>query len=305
MSFFISYNINMIKKFLVNKICVTTLCLILLGLFYFLPTHESIKNEIINNEKHNSKIIYLLDEDNYVSKVITYFDSNSIKDEIKKRINILINGCIELNNFYPLIPKNTKLNSIKTDKNNVYLDFNNEIYNINDFLEDQMIESIVYSLTEINGIDNIYITVNNKEYNSNKYNYPLTRNIGINKKYNLDNFNNINKTTVFYEKTNNDIDYLVPVTNVMNSEEDKIKIIIKELKSSVNSQYNLKSYFNENIKLIDYSVDGKKMKLLFENSNNINDKLEVLLSNSIFENYNVDVIEISFSNGEKTKYIKK
>ena len=47
------------------------------------------------------------------------------------------------------------------------------------------------------------------------------------------------------------------------------------------------------------------MKLLFENSNNINDKLEVLLSNSIFENYNVDVIEISFSNGEKTKYIKK
>lgn len=295
----------MIKKFLVNKICVTTLCLILLGLFYFLPTHESIKNEIINNEKHNSKNIYLLDEDNYVSKVITYFDSNSIKDEIKKRINILINGCIELNNFYPLIPKNTKLNSIKTDKNNVYLDFNNEIYNINDFLEDQMIESIVYSLTEINGIDNIYITVNNKEYNSNKYNYPLTRNIGINKKYNLDNFNNINKTTVFYEKTNNDIDYLVPVTNVMNSEEDKIKIIIKELKSSVNSQYNLKSYFNENIKLIDYSVDGKKMKLLFENSNNINDKLEVLLSNSIFENYNVDVIEISFSNGEKTKYIKK
>ncbi|MBR4178268.1 MAG: GerMN domain-containing protein [Bacilli bacterium] len=296
----------MIKKFLVNKIAVTTLCLILLLLFYFLPTQETIDIETINNsELKKENNIYLLDEDNYVSKVTLYFNSNSLEDEVRKRVDYLIEGCVELNNFYPLIPKNTKLNSIKIDKESVYLDFNDELKKVNNSLEEKMIESIVFTITEINGINNIYISVNNKEYKIDKYNYPLTRNIGINKKYDLNSFDNINKTTVFFMKDIDDLEYLVPVTNIVNSEEDSIEIIIKELKSSINSQDNLKSYFDDNIKLLKYSIDNKKMILVFNDSNNISEKVETILANSIFENYDVNEIEISFNDKNESKTIKR
>lgn len=298
--------IIMIKKFLVNKIAVTTLCLILLLLFYFLPTQETIDIETINNsELKKENNIYLLDEDNYVSKVTLYFNSNSLEDEVRKRVDYLIEGCVELNNFYPLIPKNTKLNSIKIDKESVYLDFNDELKKVNNSLEEKMIESIVFTITEINGINNIYISVNNKEYKIDKYNYPLTRNIGINKKYDLNSFDNINKTTVFFMKDIDDLEYLVPVTNIVNSEEDSIEIIIKELKSSINSQDNLKSYFDDNIKLLKYSIDNKKMILVFNDSNNISEKVETILANSIFENYDVNEIEISFNDKNESKTIKR
>ena len=296
----------MIKKFLVNKIAVTTLCLILLLLFYFLPTQETIDIETINNsELKKENNIYLLDEDNYVSKVTLFFNSNSLEDEVRKRIDYLIEGCVELNNFYPLIPKNTKLNSIKIDKESVYLDFNDEFKKVNNSLEEKMIESIVFTITEINGVNNIYISVNNKEYKIDKYNYPLTRNIGINKKYDLNSFDNINKTTVFFMKDIDDLEYLVPVTNIVNSEEDSIEIIIKELKSSINSQDNLKSYFDDNIKLLKYSIDNKKMILVFNDSNNISEKVETILANSIFENYDVNEIEISFNDKNESKTIKR
>ena len=298
--------INKIKKFLVNKIAVTTLCLILLLLFYFLPTQETIDIETINNsELKKENNIYLLDEDNYVSKVTLFFNSNSLEDEVRKRIDYLIEGCVELNNFYPLIPKNTKLNSIKIDKESVYLDFNDEFKKVNNSLEEKMIESIVFTITEINGVNNIYISVNNKEYKIDKYNYPLTRNIGINKKYDLNSFDNINKTTVFFMKDIDDLEYLVPVTNIVNSEEDSIEIIIKELKSSINSQDNLKSYFDDNIKLLKYSIDNKKMILVFNDSNNISEKVETILANSIFENYDVNEIEISFNDKNESKTIKR
>ena len=102
-----------------------------------------------------------------------------------------------------------------------------------------------------------------------------------------------------------DLEYLVPVTNIVNSEEDSIEIIIKELKSSINSQDNLKSYFDDNIKLLKYSIDNKKMILVFNDSNNISEKVETILANSIFENYDVNEIEISFNDKNESKTIKR
>ena len=296
----------MIKKYILKKITVTTFCLILLLLFYLIPTHENIKIESLSNKRiEKENYVYLLDKDNYVSKVVTYFDSDNIEDEIKNRINILINGCSELNNFYPLIPKYVRLNKVKVDKNIVYLDFNEDFNNIDKSIETQIIESIVYTITEINGIDSIYITVNNKEYNSNIYKYPLNRNIGINKEYNLNSFNSINKTIIYFIKENDSNEYLVPITRVINSEEDKIEVIIKELKSSIYAQNNLNSYYNDNLKLIDYIIKDKKMTLIFNDSNNINDKVSYILSNSIFDNYDVNEIEISFKDNNNSISIKK
>ena len=89
----------MIKRYAIKKIMVSTLGLILLLMFYFFPTKEELNSEIIKDNS-SKQIVYLLDDDNYVSQVVTYFDTNSIEDNIKKRIDILKTG---INGFYPLL----------------------------------------------------------------------------------------------------------------------------------------------------------------------------------------------------------
>ena len=269
----------MIKKIAINKIIVSSLCLILFLLFYFFPTHEIINEKKINKEKNNNHVVYLVDQDNYLAKVNVYFDSNTIEDEIKNKLYILINGYNELNNFYPVLPSNTKINNIKVDKDNVYIDFSKEFSLVDYLLRDNMIEGIVYTLTEIKGINNIYIYSDNKEIKG--INNPLTRSYGINKEYNINSLNNINKTTVFFSKDN----YYVPVTKINNREEEKIEIIIDELKSSVNSQNNLNSGLTDKIKLVDYKINNDSVNLSFNEY--IYNKDRELISKSIFENYNV------------------
>lgn len=295
---------NMIKKYAINKITVMTMCFGILLLFYLIPLPDENINQIEKDEIDNKmqSSVYLLDDDNYVSKVISYYDKVSIEEEIKNKINILTYGLIGHDNFYSLIPKNTKLNNLKVEKNNVYLDFSKEILNVSKYLEEEMIESIVYTLTEINGIENIYITVNDEklEYlpNSKKrLPYPLTREYGINKEYDISSFNDISKTTIIFSKTVDDILYYVPVTKISNDTNEKIDIIIDELKSGVNSQENLNGYISENVILEDYEILDDKISLVFNdyifndiNNNIILEEVKYAIAESIFENYNINEV---------------
>lgn len=308
----------MIKKYIKNKIVVYTLILILLCLFYFVPTGETFEIEIVNDNKNYDKnVVYLLDDDNYVSQVITYFDNSSVTEDIKNKINVLIYGDNNLNNFYSLIPKTTILKNVKVDKDNVYLDFNKEILNVNEYMEESMIESIIYTLTETNGINNIYINVDGKPLkelpNSKKeIPYPLTRDYGINKKYDLTSFNDIDKTTIFFAKANEEFTYYVPVTKISNTSSDKIDIIIEELKSTVNSQDNLNSYINNNVKLVSKEINDEKINLVFNNyifsdlnNKTILEEVKYIISESIFENYDVKEVSFSTENDKNTKFIIK
>ena len=283
----------MIKKYVLRKLSVYTLCLILIAMFYFLPTKQSDieNNNTINNKKETT--VYLLDKDKYLSNVISYYDENSIEDLMLKKIEILTYGSEELNEFDTVIPSNTKVNSLKVEKDNVYIDFSKEILSIDEFLEDKMIESIVYSLTEVNGINNIYISVEKEKLLSlpsgKELPYPLTREYGINKEYDLNSLININKTVVYFIKSINNNKYYVPVTKVNNDNESKIEIIIKELKSSVNSQNNLGSNINDTIKLINYKIEDNSMILTFNKE--LNDDNKSLINKSIKENYKIDEVK--------------
>ena len=262
-------------------------------MFYFLPTKQSDieNNNTINNKKETT--VYLLDKDKYLSNVISYYDENSIEDLMLKKIEILTYGSEELNEFDTVIPSNTKVNSLKVEKDNVYIDFSKEILSIDEFLEDKMIESIVYSLTEVNGINNIYISVEKEKLLSlpsgKELPYPLTREYGINKEYDLNSLININKTVVYFIKSINNNKYYVPVTKVNNDNESKIEIIIKELKSSVNSQNNLGSNINDTIKLINYKIEDNSMILTFNKE--LNDDNKSLINKSIKENYKIDEVK--------------
>lgn len=291
----------MIKKWTINKIVVASVSLFLLFMFYLIPTKPNIETEVVEKEEVlKENVVYLLDEDNYVSRVVTYYDKTDIKDVIRNKIDTLTNS--DKKNFYPLIPKGTKLNYVKVEKDAVYLDFSSEILSVNKYIEEEMIEAIVYSVTEINGINSVYITVDSKELkklpNSLKeLSYPLTRKYGINKKYNIDSFENIDTTTVYFSKSSDDDIYYVPVTYVTNTSSEKIDIIIEELKSSINSQDNLNSFVSNMVEVVDYNIDKDKFNLVFNEyifgdleKNVILEEVKYVISASIFENYDVKKI---------------
>lgn len=304
----------MIKKYAMNKIFVSTLIFGLLLLFYLVPS-PSFEVEI--NEKDDNKefenVVYLLDDDNYVSRVISYYDETDIDKVIRNKINILINGDKNLDNFYSLIPKKTILKDISVNKDSVYLNFSKEFLNVNKYIEESMVESIVYTLTEINGINNVYINVDGEKFvmlpNSKKViPYPLTRSFGINKKYDLDSLNDIDKTIVYFVKKNNSGEYYVPITKVSNLSSSKIDIIIDELKSTVNAQDNLSSFISDNVVLEENKIIDDKINLVFNeyifsdsSKKTILEEVKYVVSQSIFDN--LDVKEVIFSTKEHNNIV--
>ena len=304
----------MIKKYAMNKIFVSTLIFGLLLLFYLVPS-PSFEVEI--NEKDDNKefenVVYLLDDDNYVSRVISYYDETDIDKVIRNKINILINGDKNLDNFYSLIPKKTILKDISVNKDNVYLNFSKEFLNVNKYIEESMVESIVYTLTEINGINNVYINVDGEKFvmlpNSKKViPYPLTRSFGINKKYDLDSLNDIDKTIVYFVKKNDSGEYYVPITKVSNLSSSKIDIIIDELKSIVNAQDNLSSFISDNVVLEENKIIDDKINLVFNeyifsdsSKKTILEEVKYVVSQSIFDN--LDVKEVIFSTKEHNNIV--
>lgn len=308
----------MIKRYAMNKIFVSTLVFGLLVLFYLVPS-PSFDMEVVEEDNKSGKenVVYLLDEDNYVSRVISYYEESDIEALIREKIKILINGDKSLGKFYSLIPKNTILKDVKVEKDSVYLNFNKEFLSVNKYLEESMIEAIVFSLTEINGINNVYINVDSKKLtklpkSGREIPYPLTRSFGINKKYDLNSLNELDKTTVYFVKTCDEVEYYVPVTKISNTSSSKIDIIIEELKSTVNAQENLNSYVSSNIELVDSEISDEKVNLIFNDfifsdasSKVILEEVKYVVSESIFENMNVKEVIFSTKEHNNITSVKK
>ena len=289
----------MLKRKALKKIIISLSCLVILGILYIFPNkNESIKINISHSNNENN-IIYLIDNNKYISRVSTILTSKSKEDKIKEIINILTIGSNNYirEGFKKVIPKNTKLLNLEIQNELVKLNFSKELLNVDIYNEEKMIEAIVYSLTSLDNIKyiSIYVegTILNKLPNSNKK-LPtiLDRNIGINKEYNINNINNINKTTIYYLSKYNDYYYYVPVTKINNDDISKIEIIIKELTSSKILNTNLISYLNNNTELLSYNETDKSLLLNFNenilddiNSNNILEEVSYSINLSIKDNY--------------------
>ena len=122
----------------------------------------------------------------------------------------------------------------------------------------------------------------------------------------------VGAVNLHYSDKYDDISYYVPVTKVMNSESEKIDIIIEELKSSVNSQNNFKSYISDNLELVNYTHDESKMSLVFNNyifndfdSKNVLEEVKYIIASSVFENYNVNEVVFNTESEENIADILK
>ena len=312
----------MLRKKALRKIFITTMSLFIIMTIYFIPLTEktletNLEFEYITDLANSS--IYLLDENNYLVKTKVLLDEELLEDNIK---NIISNLTVTNNSKFPdklnaIIPKDTKLNNITIEDDVVSLDFSRELLKIDEELSVKLIEAIVYSITELDDITKVNITVDSiplETYpNSNKkIVMPLTRDIGINNEYTYNTLDNITKVVIYYgEDIDNDI-YYVPVTKYLNNNanKDKIDIIVEELTTSYIYEDNLKSILNENVELIDKEIVDEDLLILnfnnalFDSDSIIKEEVLYTLSYSAFANYDVNTVSFRVD-GKDIKMIKR
>ena len=297
----------MLKRMILKKITITALTLSILLLIYLMPTNKinnrnlDVKQNLEYTYTNDLETIYLLDYNDYVAR--TFIKGCSCSSAVDKASDLLQGLIVEgkksniiPNGFKAIIPSGTRVLALNLDKGVLTIDFSKEILEINKKYEEKMLESLIYTLTSINGIDSVKILVEGEELkqlpNSNKQ-LPslLDRDYGINKVYNLTGTNNIDSYTVFYVNEFNDNYYYVPVTKYINNDKlDKIKIIIEELTSNPVYESNLMSFLNVNTKLLDYEIKDDVIKLNFNNL-----ILSDITGNSILEEV-IYTISLSVSN---------
>lgn len=307
----------MIKRFSMKKISKYTILLLVVFLFYLFPTKEKydLDKEVSKEVNINYHDIYLIDKNNYVAK--TNIQVSSLKKDL------LIDELIEAmkidgkyqdkipNGFCALLPSDTKLLGKEINNDVVTLNFNSNVLDVKSENEEKVIESLIYSITSIDGIDKIIIKIDGENLKKLPktgiiLDTELTRDYGINKTYDIDSIKGINKVTIYYTNKNNNSDvYYVPVTKYVNNDEEKIKIIIDELASKFSFESNLMSYLNYNTKLLDYNLNENEIDLnfneyLFDSNENKKVLEEVIysISYSVMDNYNVDKVNF-FVNSEK------
>ena len=310
----------MIKRKIMRKLIVTSSILFAFILVYFIPKDKELKNvkeELEYNYKDVVKeTIYLLDNNNYLGKAEIALSTNDTVTMVRELLETLITDGIGEdkipNGFTSIIPSDTKINSIELDKGILKVDFSKELLDVKKELEEKVIESIIYTVTEVKEIDKVVIFVDGKiltKLPKSNINLPTTldRSFGINKKYDITTFKDITPVTIYYINKHNNNTYYVPVTKYINDDREKIEIIIDEPTTSPIYTSNLMSYLNSNTKLLKSNIDKDLMSLEFNDYifNDYEDKKileEVIytISLSIYDNYNVH--EVSFINDSKEVY---
>ena len=250
-----------------RKLIISFLSLIVLLIIYLIPTNINYQetSTYIDVKKNN---VYLLNNDLLVqTEVIS--NKDDINDKILEIIDTLtINGSKKnyiSKEFTPVIPANTKVLDLELKDKLLKINFSKEFNNA----DIKAIESLVYSLTELEEVDSIMLFVEGvkiDKIDDKIIPNVLNRDFGINKVYDITTLNNVYKATMYYYVNINDNFNVVPVTLFTNDNVNKVEIIVEKLKSAPIYQSNLMSFLADNAKLLDYEIEENKIRLEFENA---------------------------------------
>ncbi len=292
----------MLTRIIKKKSFLIISSIILILIVYLFPTKK--EETSINNEKNesNTSIIYLLDQNNYIARVSVITVNKTSEKQIYELIEYLTEDSSKNNTlkegFAPIIPKNTKLLSIKTENDLVKLNFSKQFLTIDEEKEDKLISSLVYTLTSLENINkiSIYIEGNilNKMPSGKQIPAIIDRSYGINQKYNVTNIKGSTKTTIYYLSKFKDYYYYVPFTMVNNENKEKIEIIIEELAS--------KNVYETS--LISYLKDTKEISYEIEN-NFISLNMSKKLFNDLYESNLIESVIYTINLSVKDNYTQK
>ena len=315
----------MLRKMMYRKIVVVSSILIVMLMLYLIPAN----NDKVNvNEKleyvypNDMEVVYLLDDYNNLSRVNMSVFGDCVLDKAKNLLDILsVAGKrqdIIPNGFRSLIPKGCKVLNVSLNEGILTIDFSKEFYNIDKDMEEKLIEPLAYTLTSIDGIDKVKIKIGSQdllELPNSKKKIPeyLDKSYGINKEYELTSLSDVDSYTVYYVLNYNDDVYYTPVTKyINNSNQDKVKVIIDELATSITYQSNLMSYLDSNVKLLDYEIGEDSVKLNFNEmilsditNNVILEEVMYTIGLSICDELSVDKVIFEVGNKEISTFSLK
>ena len=276
----------MLKRRALRKIIITTFSLLTIFAICIIPNSLNSKDnfldtkidlEYVNNLGTNE--IYLLGPNKYLVKTNVLLETDNINTKIRSILDYLT---IQKSDKLPtglsgIIPMNTKVN-VEIKESIVTIDFSKELLDVKEELEERLIEAITYSIINIDGVEAIKIKVDGNlltELPKTKKKLPelLNRNFGINKVFDIDNLNGIQKVTLYYLDKISNQNYYVPVTKYLNDDREKINIIIDNLSSNYIYESSLVSLLNQNTELINYEIEDEIMTLNFNNSIFTHDKI--------------------------------
>ena len=313
----------MLRKFAYNKIFRTTGILFLFILLILFPVSKeySLNDEYTIKTAKNIKPteVFLLDKNGYVSRSFINLSYINKLDFCKKVVELLIMDGKYTdkipNGFSTILPSDTIINDINLEDNKVILDLSNQFINQNEKNFKKCLELLTYNLTNIDGIDEVYLKIDGKfleKNNDSIIKQPLTRKDGVNEVNEIINYENASKTTIYYVSKNNNGYYYVPVTKLNNDNREKISVIIDELSSSKISENNLMSFLNYNTKLNSYEINDDNIVLDFNNflfddinSKSILEEVIYSVALSVKENYNVKEVIFNVNGKEITKSVLK
>ncbi len=305
----------MLRKSAIRRIMVASIAFFIFVIISVFPNQiETELHHQTTTEIPIQSAIYLLDPKDYVSRTRVVIKNKDTLNQAREIIELLTIGGTKShyipNGFQAVLPSGTKLNTIAIQNGILKLDFNDIFLKLPKDKSELAIESLIFSLTEIEEVTGILIYINGELLttlpNSNsKLPEVLTREYGVNKIYDLTSFRNVTKTTTYYVGKYENTIYYVPVTEITNDEKEKIEIIIERLKSSPMHQTNLMSYLNANTELLDYEILENDIKLSFNHylldefqENKILEEVEYSIALSLKDTLNIE--NVSFLvNGEK------
>ena len=310
----------MIKNSSLRRIMVASFALVVVILsVYLFPKNEvKIPSKTIY-KRVNTCAIYLLDKNDYVSRTTINIDAKEKEAKAIELINALINGTNK-NKYLPegfssYIPNGTLINDLSIKDDLITINFNKNFLNIKNLREEKMIESLVYTLTEIDGIKYVKILVDDEELTKlpiSGKNIPpiLDRSIGINRKIKSNSFKNTQDVTTFFINNYTNTTYYIPVTITTDKIDEKIEIIIKELESKDNIDSNLSTYIAtgtvlQNYQILENEFNLEFNNLIFNSFGDIDEDVVYGLALSIKENYDIDKISIDVGNKQIKSYALK
>lgn len=293
----------MLKRKAINRIFFTTIIFFIVFTLYSMKIVDKVVTSDNSKDKVNEETIYTLNNDNYVSKTSVYVSKVlSLEDRVKEKLEIMVKdndkNVLLPSYFKPILPQNTRVLDVVVEDSLIKVYFSKELNNITKEQSEKMIEAIVYTITDENilGIE-IYVNGQMLKYVPNtKKVLPtiLTKDIGINKSYDIKASNDISKVVMMYYTNDNDNYYEVPVTKYVNDDREKLEIIFDEL-GKMSDDKSLISMV-EGISVLDYSILGDK--IVVDVNMELNEEEQNLVFKSIFSNYRAKSVDL-LVNGEK------
>lgn len=310
----------MIKKGALRRIFVATIALLLVAVaLYIFPENEvKIPTKTIH-KKVNTSGVYLIDHNNYVARTninINSVDKEKIATELIEALIVGTNKNKYLpNGFSSYINNNVKINSITIDNDLIIVDFNDYLFKDNQDHDEKIIEMIVYTLTEIEGINKVQILINGEVLDrlpssNNPLPLYLSRDIGINHKSLISDFKNTKDVTTYFKSTFDGLSYYVPVTFTLNSDDEKVEIIINQLSGKDYIDDNLSTYISAGTLLKNYQILEDEITLDFNNVifngfNKIDEEVMYGISLSIYDNYNISNVSFEVDSKKIDSYVLK